>query len=114
MYQYSYGRASAYVGGQNLLTSDVIYHSFLRSPAYCLSLHNNGDGVIKRYLKQRRQTGEVCVKAIPGRPPKKFAPLQAGLVAQLEAHADATLETHCLPSGIETILSSSLSERTEQ
>jgi hypothetical protein len=23
---YTYGRASAYVGGQNLLTSDVIYH----------------------------------------------------------------------------------------
>ena len=26
VYQCSYGRASAYVGGQNLLTSDVIYH----------------------------------------------------------------------------------------
>jgi hypothetical protein len=25
VYQCSYGRASAYVGGQNLLTSDVIY-----------------------------------------------------------------------------------------
>ena len=50
---------------------------------------------IKRYLKQRRETGEVRVKPIPGRPPKKLAPLQAGLRAQLEAHADATLETHC-------------------
>lgn len=30
---------------------------------------------IKRYLKQRRETGEVRVKPIPGRPPKKFAPL---------------------------------------
>ena len=50
---------------------------------------------IKRYLKQRRETGAVHVKAIPGRPPKKFAPLQAHLVAQLQAHADATLEAHC-------------------
>ncbi len=50
---------------------------------------------IKRYLKRRRETGEANVKPIPGRPPKKFAPLQAGLVAQLEAYTDATLETHC-------------------
>ena len=50
---------------------------------------------IKRYLKQRRETGAVNVKPIPGRPPKKFAPLQAHLVAQLEAHPDATLEAHC-------------------
>jgi len=35
------------------------------------------------------------MKPIPGRPPKKFAPLQAGLGAQLEAHTDATLQTHC-------------------
>jgi transposase len=50
---------------------------------------------IKRYLKHRRETGAVNVKPIPGRPPKKFAPLQAHLVAQLEAHPDAKLEAHC-------------------
>jgi transposase len=50
---------------------------------------------IKRYLKQRRETGAVNVKPIPGRPPKKFAPLQAHLVAQLEAHPDAKLAAHC-------------------
>src|SRR6266702_2681568 len=50
---------------------------------------------IKRYLKRRAETGEVKAKSHPGRPPKKFAPLQAGLVAQLEAHTDATLEMHC-------------------
>ena len=50
---------------------------------------------IKRYLKQRRETGQVGVKPIPGRPSKKFAPLKAGLVAQLQAHPDATLEAHC-------------------
>jgi transposase len=50
---------------------------------------------IKRYLKQRRETGAVKMKPIPGRPSKKFAPLQAGLTAQLQAHPDATLEIHC-------------------
>jgi transposase len=50
---------------------------------------------IKRYLKQRRETGEVKVRPIPGRPSKKFAPLQAGLTAQLQAYPDATLEFHC-------------------
>jgi len=50
---------------------------------------------IKRYLKQRRETGHVSRKPIPGRPPKKGAPLQAGLVAQLEAYPDATLGMHC-------------------
>lgn len=50
---------------------------------------------IKRYLKQRRETGEVRVRPIPGRPSKKYAPLQAGLVAQLQTYPDATLEMHC-------------------
>jgi len=50
---------------------------------------------LKRYLKQRRETGNVLPKPIPGRPSKKFAPLEAGLVAQLKAHADVTLEDHC-------------------
>jgi transposase len=50
---------------------------------------------IKRYLKQRRETGEVKVRPIPGRPSQKFAPLQAGLTAQLQAYPDATLGFHC-------------------
>ena len=50
---------------------------------------------IKRYLKQRRETGHVQPKAIPGRPAKKGAVLQAHLRAQLEAHPDATREEHC-------------------
>src|SRR5512135_597653 len=48
-----------------------------------------------RYLKQRRETGHVQPKAIPGRPSQKVTPLQAGLQAQLEAFPDATLEPHC-------------------
>lgn len=50
---------------------------------------------IKRYLKQRRETGHVQPKAIPGRPAKKGAVLQAHLRVQLEAHPDATREEHC-------------------
>jgi transposase len=50
---------------------------------------------IKRYLKQRSTTGSLAPKAIPGRPSKKYAALESGLVAQLEAHPDFTLEAHC-------------------
>lgn len=50
---------------------------------------------IKRYLKQRRETGGVAPKPIPGRAPKKLAPLQAGLLRQLQAHDDVRLEDHC-------------------
>ena len=50
---------------------------------------------IRRYVKQRRETGRVAPKAIPGRPPKKLGPLQAELVAQLQAHDDWRLEDHC-------------------
>jgi transposase len=50
---------------------------------------------IKRYLKQRRETGHWQRKSIPGRPSKKGAPLLASLVAQLETHPDTTLEMHC-------------------
>ena len=50
---------------------------------------------IKRYVKQRRETGSVAPKAIPGRTPKKLALLQADLAAQLQAHNDLRLEDHC-------------------
>lgn len=50
---------------------------------------------IKRYLKLRRETGDVKPKAIPGRPSQKGAALQAGLLPQLDAHPDATLIEHC-------------------
>ncbi len=50
---------------------------------------------IGRYLRQRRETGHVRPKAIPGRPSKKIKPLQAGLQGQLEAFPDATLAQHC-------------------
>jgi len=49
---------------------------------------------IKRYLKQRRETGDLSPKAIPGRPSKKYAALEAGLVAQLQAHCQLWESTH--------------------
>lgn len=49
---------------------------------------------IGRYLKQRRETGQVRAKTIPGRPSKKMEALQAGLEAQLRAFPDASLEQH--------------------
>ena len=50
---------------------------------------------MKRYLKQRRETGTVAPRAIPGRPPKQVGPLQAELVAQVQAHDDLGLEEQC-------------------
>jgi transposase len=50
---------------------------------------------IKRYLRQRRASGHVLPKAIPGRPNIKGAALQAGLVEQLRTHPDASREQHC-------------------
>jgi transposase len=50
---------------------------------------------IKRYLKQRRETGELRTKPIPGRPAKKGAVLQARHREQLAALSDVTLEQHC-------------------
>ena len=50
---------------------------------------------IKRYLKQRREMGNVEPKAIPGRPARKGAVLQTHLLAQLEAHPDARREKQC-------------------
>ena len=50
---------------------------------------------IKRYLKQRRETGSVAPKVIPGRTPKKLGPLQAELAAQLQAHDSLGLEEQC-------------------
>jgi transposase len=49
---------------------------------------------IKRWLKRRRETGEVDPRAIPGRPSRKGAMLQSWLPKQLEANDDLTLEEH--------------------
>ncbi len=49
---------------------------------------------IKRWLRRRRETGDVEPKPIPGRPSRKGAMLQRWLPKQLEANDDLTLEEH--------------------
>ena len=49
---------------------------------------------IKRWLKRRRETGDVEPRAIPGRPSRKGVMLQRWLPKQLEANDDLTLQEH--------------------
>jgi transposase len=50
---------------------------------------------IKRYLRLRRQTGDVSPKPIPGPPARKRALLEEELPAQVKLNPDLTLEEHC-------------------
>ena len=47
---------------------------------------------IKRYLKQRRETGNVYPQAIPGRTAKKGAARRANVHELLQERSDARLE----------------------
>ena len=49
---------------------------------------------IKRWLKRRRETGDVKPKPIPGRPSRKGVMLREWLPQHLEANNDLTLEEH--------------------
>ena len=49
---------------------------------------------IKRWLKRRRETGDVEPKPIPGRPSVKGAVLGEWLPKHLEENPDLTLEEH--------------------
>jgi transposase len=49
---------------------------------------------IKRWLKRRRETGDVQPKPIPGRTLRKGTMLQCWLPNQLETNHDLTLEEH--------------------
>lgn len=50
---------------------------------------------VKRWLKRRRETGELAPKPIPGPPAIKRGALLEALPARLAEHGDATLEEHC-------------------
>ena len=50
---------------------------------------------IKRWQKRWRETGSLLVLPRPGAPSVKMAALRAGLLPQVEAHPDATLEEPC-------------------
>ncbi len=49
---------------------------------------------IKRWLKRRRDTGEVAPRPSPGPPARKGMALEEALPAQLRANPDFTLEEH--------------------
>lgn len=49
---------------------------------------------IKRWLKRRRETGDVEAKPIPGRPRSKSVALEAWLPEHLEKNPDLTLQEH--------------------
>jgi transposase len=48
----------------------------------------------KRWLRRRRESGDVEPRAIPGRPSRKGAMLQRWLPKHLQANDDLTLEEH--------------------
>jgi transposase len=50
---------------------------------------------IKRWLKRRRQTGDVNIHKIPGRPSVKGKALSEWLPGHLEVNPDLTLKEHC-------------------
>ena len=50
---------------------------------------------IKRWLKRRRETGDVAPRQIPGRTPVKGAALEEWLPGHLKEDPDLTLEEHC-------------------
>jgi transposase len=50
---------------------------------------------IRRYLRLRRETGDVEPKPVSGPPARKGAALQAALPAQARANPDLTLAEHC-------------------
>lgn len=50
---------------------------------------------IKRWLKRRRETGDVEPSPIPGHPARKGAMLNEWLPGQLDNDPDLTLAEHC-------------------
>ncbi len=60
-----------------------------------VSLFGVSLATLKRYLKQRRETGSLKPKAIPGRPASIRSRVQVDLEAQLRVDPDVSLERHC-------------------
>ena len=50
---------------------------------------------IRRYLRLRRETGNVEPKPVPGPPARKWEALEQRLPAQVHLNPDLTLEEHC-------------------
>ena len=63
--------------------------------AEVIALFGVSSPTMTRWRRRRRQTGSLAVSPRPGPPGPKRAALRAGLLAQLTAHPDATLDRHC-------------------
>lgn len=63
--------------------------------AQIIELFQVSRATIKRYLKQRRETGSVQQRPIPGRTPKKGAVLQAEVKKLVQEQPDARLQDYC-------------------
>src|SRR5512135_2899418 len=60
-----------------------------------IELFHVSRATIKRYLKQRRETGTVQPRPIPGRPARKGAPLRGHVIELLHERPDARQEDDC-------------------
>ena len=66
-----------------------------RSLGEVAELLDVGTATLKRWRRQRRETGSFAPRTGPGRP-ARIGPYQhAALRAQIRAHPDATLAEHC-------------------
>jgi transposase len=63
--------------------------------AQIIELFHVSRATIKRYLKQRRETGHVQPRPIPGRTPRKGAALREGVEELLRERPDVRLEDYC-------------------
>jgi hypothetical protein len=73
----------------------ILRKSFYYSGLHIVAMFAISLATLKRYLKRQRKTGDVRAKPLPGRPAKKGAALQVGLLSQLDAYPDATLVERC-------------------
>jgi transposase len=66
-----------------------------KPPVQIIKLFQVSRATIKRYLKQRRETGNGQTPLIPGRTPKKGAVLQAEVSRLVHQRLDARLAEYC-------------------
>ena len=59
------------------------------------SVFGVSEPTIRRYLRLRRETGDVQPRPVPGPPARKRAALEERLPAQVRLNPDLTLGEHC-------------------
>ncbi len=87
------GSMNAYSKDLRLKTLAAIERGIPRKEV--AELFGSSMSTIKRWLKRRRQTGDVQTMKIPGRPSVKGKALREWLPSQLKSNPDLTLNEHC-------------------